>query len=91
MNCLETSIIIQKELDKCNEKMKNYEIKYNTQKKESLQILYNYLKETIVTCDIFEQKIIMDDMTILSKQLDMELDLDLESDLNIDDLDVGDV
>ena len=38
MNSLETSIIIQKELDKCNEKMKKYEIKYNTEKKESLQI-----------------------------------------------------
>lgn len=74
MNCLETSIIIQKELDKCNEKMKKYEIKYNTNKKESLQILYDYLKETIVLCDEFEQKIIMDDINILSKYLEIEID-----------------
>ena len=74
MNYLETSIIIQKELDKCNEKMKKYEIKYNTNKKESLQILYDYLKETIVLCDEFEQKIIMDDINILSKYLEIEID-----------------
>lgn len=73
MNCLETSIIIQKELDKCNEKMKKYEIKYNTDKKESLQILYDYLKETIVLCDEFEQKIIMDDMNTLSKYLEIDI------------------
>jgi hypothetical protein len=74
MNYLETSIIIQKELDKCNEKMKKYEIKYNTNKKESLQILYDYLKETIVLCDEFEQKIIMDDINILSKYLEIEIE-----------------
>jgi len=74
MNYLETSIIIQKELDKCNEKMKKYEIKYNTDKKESLQILYDYLKETIILCDEYEEKIIMDDINILSKYLEIEID-----------------
>lgn len=74
MNYLETSIIIQKELDKCNEKMKKYEIKYNTDKKESIQILYDYLKETIVSCDEYEQKIIMDDINTLSKYLEIEIE-----------------
>lgn len=74
MNYLETSIIIQKELDKCNEKMKKYEIKYNTDKKESLQILYDYLKETIVLCDEYEEKIIMDDINTLSKYLEIEIE-----------------
>lgn len=73
MNYLETSIIIQKELDKCNEKMKKYEIKYNTNKKESLQILYDYLNETILLCDEFEQKILMDDINTLSKYLEIDL------------------
>jgi hypothetical protein len=74
MNYLETSIIIQKELDKCNEKMKKYEIKYNTDKKESLQILYDYLKESIISCDEYEQKIIMDDINTLSKYLELEIE-----------------
>ena len=74
MNYLETSIIIQKELDKCNEKMKKYEVKYNTDKKESLQILYDYLKETIVLCDEYEEKIIMDDINTLSKYLEIEIE-----------------
>jgi hypothetical protein len=76
MNCLETSIIIQKELDKCNEKMKKYDIKYNTEKKEALQILYDYLKESIVLCDEYEEKIIMDDIKTLSKYLEIEIDMD---------------
>ena len=70
MNSLETSIIIQKELDKCNEKMKKYEIKYDTEKKESIKILYDYLNETLLTCDECDQKIIMDDIYTLSKYLD---------------------
>jgi hypothetical protein len=74
MNCLETSIIIQKELDKCNEKMKKYDIKYNTEKKEALQILYDYLKESIVLCDEYEEKIIMDDINTLSKYLEIEIE-----------------
>ena len=72
MNCLETSIIIQKELDKCNEKIKKYDIKYNTEKKESLELLYDYLKKTIILCDECEQKIIMDDINILSKYLEID-------------------
>ena len=75
MNYLETSIIIQKELDKCNEKMKKYEIKYNTNKKESLQILYDYLNETMLVCDEFEQKILMDDINTLSKYLEIEIEI----------------
>jgi hypothetical protein len=73
MNCLETSleksIIIQKELDKCNEKMKQYEIKYNTEKIESLKILYDYLNEHLLDCDESEQKIIKDDINILMKYI----------------------
>ena len=74
MNCLETSIIIQKELDKCNEKMKKYEIKYDTDKKESIEILYNYLNEKILICDEFEKKLIIDDIYTLSKYLDIDTD-----------------
>jgi hypothetical protein len=66
---LETSIIIQKELDKCNEKMKKYEIKYNTEKIESLKILYDYLNEHLVDCDETEEKIIQDDINVLMKYL----------------------
>jgi hypothetical protein len=66
---LETSIIIQKELDKCNEKMKQYEIKYNTEKIESLKILYYYLNEQLLECDENEQKIIKDDINVLMKYL----------------------
>ena len=75
MNCLdnhdlETSIIIQKEIDKCNEKMKNYEIKYNTEKNESLKIIYAYLNEQLITCDESDKKIIMDDLETLTRYLD---------------------
>ena len=69
---LETSIIIQKELDKCNEKMKQYEIKYNTKKLESLKILYDYLNVQIISCDEINQKLIMDDIRTLSKYLDVD-------------------
>ena len=67
---LETSIIIQKEIDKCNEKMKNYEIKYNTEKNETLKIIYAYLNEQIITCDESDKKIIMDDLETLTRYLD---------------------
>ena len=73
MNCLddlETSIIIQKEIDKCNEKMKNYEIKYNTEKNERLKIIYAYLNEQLITCDESDKKIIMDDLETLTRYLD---------------------
>ena len=73
MNCsddLETSIIIQKEIDKCNEKMKNYEIKYNTEKKDSLKIIYAYLNEQLIICDESDKKIIMDDLETLTRYLD---------------------
>ena len=72
MNYIETSIIIQKELDKCNEKIKQYEIKYNTEKLESLKILYDYLNAQIISCDEIDQKLIMDDIYTLSKYLDID-------------------
>jgi hypothetical protein len=72
MNYLETSIIIQKELDKCNEKIKQYEIKYNTEKLESLKTLYHYLNAQIISCDEIDQKLIMDDIYTLSKYLDID-------------------
>ena len=72
MNCLETSIIIQKEIDKCNEKIKHYDIKYNTEKMESLKILYDYLNAQLVSCDDIEQKMVLDDINTLSKYLDSD-------------------
>lgn len=73
INSLETSIIIQKELDKCNKKIKKYEIKNNIHT-ETLKVTYNYLNE-LLNChennsfDDFDKKIIMDDITILTKYL----------------------
>ena len=66
---LETSIIIQKELDKCNEKMKQYDIKYNTEKIDSLKLLYEYLNEQLTQCDEIEEKYIKDDINVLMKYL----------------------
>lgn len=74
MNCLETSIIIQKELDKCNEKIKKYDIKYNTKKIESLKLLYDYLNAQLVSCDEIEEKMVLDDINTLTKYLDSESD-----------------
>ncbi len=73
MNYLETSIIIQKELDKCNKKINNYEIKYNTEKKESLKILYDYLNGIVESCDDCDKKFIMDDIITLSKYLEIDI------------------
>jgi hypothetical protein len=73
MNCLgdlETSIIIQKEIDKCNQKIKKYEIKYNDEKRESLQMIYDYLTSQIINCDESEKKIINDDINILKQILE---------------------
>lgn len=72
MNSLETSIIIQKELDKCNEKIKKYEIKYNTEKLESLKILFDYLNAQLLCCDEIEEKMVRDDINTLSKYLETE-------------------
>jgi hypothetical protein len=69
MNCLETSIIIQKELDKCNEKITQYDIKYNTKKNESLKSLYDYLNAQLLYCDEIEEKMVLDDINILTKYL----------------------
>jgi hypothetical protein len=72
---LESSIIIQKEIDKCNQKMKKYEKKYNSEKKEKLQIIYDYLNNQLKRSDFenfdeFDKKIIMDDLSIIIKHLD---------------------
>ena len=72
MNCLddlETSIIIQKEIDKCNEKIKKYEIKYN-EKRESLQIIHEYLTSQLIHCDEYDKKMINDDINILKRILE---------------------
>jgi len=62
---LEPSIIIQKEIDKCNQKIKKYEIKYNDEKRESLQLIYHYLTSQLINCDEYDKKIINDDINIL--------------------------
>lgn len=67
---LETSIIIQKELDKCNQKIKNYEIKNNIHS-ESLKVTYNYLNELLLTCDEIDKKTIVDDLNTLTKYLNL--------------------
>ena len=70
LESLETSIIIQKELDKCNKKIKDYEIKNNIHT-ESLKLTYNYLNE-LLTCDEFneiDKKIIMDNIYVLTKYM----------------------
>ena len=66
LDSLEASIIIQKELDKCNKKMKEYEIKNNIHT-ESLKVTYDYLNELLLTCDEFDKKMIMDDINTLTK------------------------
>jgi hypothetical protein len=67
MNKTEVSIIIQNELDKCNEKTKQYDIKYNNNK--NIKLLYDYLNNKKNECSETEQKIIMDDIQILSKYI----------------------
>lgn len=67
---LETSIIIQKEIDKCNQKIKKYEIKNNIHS-ESLKVTYNYLNELLLTCDEIEKKTIIDDLNTLTKYLNL--------------------
>ena len=69
MNSLEESIIIQNEIDKCNENMKKYDIKYNTEKIETIKILYNYLKDQLLHCDDIEEKLVIDDINILTHLL----------------------
>lgn len=66
---LDISILIQKELDKCNKKMKDYEIKNNIHT-ESLKVTYNYLNELLTSGDEIneiDKKMIMDDINILRK------------------------
>jgi hypothetical protein len=47
MNNIESSIVIQMELDKCNEKIKNYDIKYNTVNNQQFKLLYDYLNDIL--------------------------------------------
>ena len=68
LHSLEASIIIQKELDKCNKKIKDYEIKNNIYS-ESLKVTYNYLNELLLTCDEMDKKGIMDDINTLKKYI----------------------
>jgi len=71
MNDLEMSIIIQKELDLCNKKIKLYDQKYNPEKKEQIQKIYNYLIEQYEEhTDEFHKKILLDDMHILKIYMD---------------------
>jgi len=67
MNNIEVSIIIQKELDKCNEKTKQYDIKYNNNKK--IQLLYDYLNTQIITCSDTDKKLLSDDIQTLINYL----------------------
>jgi hypothetical protein len=67
---LETSIIIQKELDKCNKKIKEYKIKNNIDA-DSLKITYDYLNELLLSCDESEKKMLMDDINTLTKYLNL--------------------
>ena len=63
MNKTEVSIIIQNELDKCNEKTKLYDIKYNNN--NNIKLLYDYLNDKKCECSETEQKNIMDDIKVL--------------------------
>jgi len=55
MNHLDISIIIQKELELCNEKIKNYDKKYNPEKKEKIELLFNYLIERLEELEKLEE------------------------------------
>ena len=69
MNNIEASIIIQKELDICNEKIKFYDIKYNTHNNKTIKILYDYLINKINDCEEEEKNKINDDIQLLLKYL----------------------
>jgi hypothetical protein len=55
MNHLDISIIIQKELELCNEKIKKYDKKYNPEKNEKIELLFNYLMERLEELEQLEQ------------------------------------
>jgi len=57
MNHIDISIIIQKELDACNEKIKKYDKKYNPEKKEQIELLIQYLQEHLDNDDDSEHEI----------------------------------
>jgi len=69
MNNIEASIVIQMELDKCNEKIKNYDIKYNTTSNQQFNLLYKYLIDKLNVCNEDDKKIINDDINILINYL----------------------
>jgi len=80
MNDIEISILIQKELDRCNEKIKKYDSKYKPEKKEKIEILYTYLNEHLENYQQYEsetedndlhKKLLLDDIKTLSMYIDL--------------------
>jgi hypothetical protein len=71
MNDLELNIIIQKELDLCNEKIKKYDKKYKPEKKEQIELLVQYLKKQL-------------DEEYNHTDLDSDVDSELHSEVEID-------
>ena len=73
MNNLESVILRQKEIEICNDKIKKYEIKYETkQKNNCIYTLTAYLNEQLNNfseSDEIEKNILMDDIKLLSKYL----------------------
>jgi hypothetical protein len=83
MNDLELSIIIQKELDLCNQKIKKYDKKYKPEKKEQIELLIQYLNEQLqlqhdeseddvdmVDID-FNKKLLLDDIQTLNNYMNL--------------------
>jgi hypothetical protein len=82
MNDLEISIIIQKELDLCNEKIKKYDKKYKPEKKQQIELLIQYLNEQLQLQhdesededmdDIdFNKKLLLDDLQTLNHYINL--------------------
>lgn len=81
MNDLELSIIIQKELDLCNEKIKKYDKKYKPEKKQQIELLIQYLNEQLELHDEsededeaeidFNKKLLLDDIQTLNNYIDL--------------------
>ena len=81
MNDFELSIIIQKELDLCNQKIKKYDKKYKPEKKDQIEQLIQYLNEQLeliqsedecednnVDVD-FNKKLLLDDIQTLNNYM----------------------
>jgi len=77
MNDIELSLLIQKELDLCNEKIKKYDSKYKPEKKENIELLYKYLNEHLEEYDQennqndIHKKLLLDDIKTLSIYIDL--------------------